>query len=175
MGWLLYIQNLPVSGVDFTPKWPRTTKVPSRNYWKCIIKNQMGNRTLNSEAGNGNWWQPCNHERKLLIGQEHTFPSPIQPSTPCTLSTACLTPVQSSAIQYSLVQSSTTQCSSAQLRSAFTAQYSWKISSQSWKIPASLESFQPVWNVFIRSKVHKKSQKADRKGGGGKRIRSAWL
>ena len=25
------------------------------------------------EAGNGNWWQPCNHERKLLIGPEHTF------------------------------------------------------------------------------------------------------
>ena len=29
--------------------------------------------TLNFEAGNGNWWRPCNYERKLLIGPEHTL------------------------------------------------------------------------------------------------------
>ena len=35
--------------------------------------NQMANRTLNFEAGNGNWWGPRNHERKLLIGPEHAL------------------------------------------------------------------------------------------------------
>ena len=33
--------------------------------------NQMANRTLNFEEGNGNWWRPFNHERELLIGPEH--------------------------------------------------------------------------------------------------------
>ena len=33
----------------------------------------MANRTLNFEAGNGNWWRRCNHKRKVLIGSEHTF------------------------------------------------------------------------------------------------------
>ena len=33
----------------------------------------MANRTLNFEAGNGNWWWRCNHKRKALIGSEHTF------------------------------------------------------------------------------------------------------
>ena len=33
----------------------------------------MANRTLNVEAGNGNWWRPCNNENKLLIGPEHTL------------------------------------------------------------------------------------------------------
>ena len=33
----------------------------------------MEDRTLNSEAGNGNWWRPCNNENKLLIGPEHTL------------------------------------------------------------------------------------------------------
>ena len=56
-------------------KKTRTPQVRSRNYWVSAIKkpNQMANRTLNFEAGNGNWWRPCNHERKLLIGPEHTF------------------------------------------------------------------------------------------------------
>ena len=35
--------------------------------------NQMAKRSLNFEAGNGNWWGPRNHERKLLIGPEHTL------------------------------------------------------------------------------------------------------
>ena len=35
--------------------------------------NQMANGTLNFGLGNGNWLRPCNHERKLLIGPEHTF------------------------------------------------------------------------------------------------------
>ena len=53
----------------------RTPQVRSRNYWVSAIKkpNQMANRTLNFEAGNGNWWGPRNHERKLLIGPEHTL------------------------------------------------------------------------------------------------------
>ena len=33
----------------------------------------MVNKTLNFEAGNGNWWWRCNHKRKALIGSEHTF------------------------------------------------------------------------------------------------------
>ena len=34
----------------------------------------MANKTLNFGAGNGNWWRPCNYERKLFItGSEHTF------------------------------------------------------------------------------------------------------
>ena len=53
----------------------RTPQIRSRNYWVATIKkpNQMANRTLNFEAGNGNWWRRCNHKRKLLIGSEHTF------------------------------------------------------------------------------------------------------
>ena len=53
----------------------RTPDVRSRNYWVSVIKktNQMANRTLNFETGNGNWWGPRNHERKLLIGPEHTL------------------------------------------------------------------------------------------------------
>ena len=35
--------------------------------------NQMADRTLSFEAGNGNWWGPRNHEKKLLIGPEHTL------------------------------------------------------------------------------------------------------
>ena len=51
----------------------RTPEVRSRKYGISAIKkpNQMAN-TLNFEAGNGNWWRPCNYERKLLIGPEHT-------------------------------------------------------------------------------------------------------
>ena len=45
----------------------RTPQVRSRK------PNQMANRTLNLEAGNGNWWGPRNYERKLLIGPEHIF------------------------------------------------------------------------------------------------------
>ena len=30
-------------------------------------------RARNFGAGNGNWWRPCNYERKLLIGPEHSF------------------------------------------------------------------------------------------------------
>ena len=33
----------------------------------------MANGALNFGSGNGNWLRPCNHERKLLIGPEHTF------------------------------------------------------------------------------------------------------
>ena len=33
----------------------------------------MANRTLYFEAGNGNWWGPRSHERKLLIGPKHTL------------------------------------------------------------------------------------------------------
>ena len=33
----------------------------------------MTTRTLNFKAGNGNWWRPYNHKRKLLNGPEHTF------------------------------------------------------------------------------------------------------
>ena len=53
----------------------RTPVVPLRNYRISAIKkpNQMANRTLNFEAGNGNWWGPRNHERKLLIGPERTL------------------------------------------------------------------------------------------------------
>ena len=53
----------------------RTPVVPLRNYRISAIKrpNQMANRTLSFEAGNGNWWGRCNHKRKLLIGSEHTF------------------------------------------------------------------------------------------------------
>ena len=54
----------------------RTPVVPLRNYRISAIKkpNQMANRTLNFEAGNGNRWRRCNHKRKLLIaGSEHTF------------------------------------------------------------------------------------------------------
>ena len=72
-------------------------------------KNQMGNRNLNSEAENGNWWQPSNHKRKILIAPEQTFLSRIQPGTPSTPSKACLSPVQSSTIQYSPVRSRTAQ------------------------------------------------------------------
>ena len=52
----------------------RTPEVRSRKYGISAIKkpNQMAN-TLNFEAGNGNWWRPCNYERKLLIGPEHTL------------------------------------------------------------------------------------------------------
>ena len=34
---------------------------------------RMATRTLNFKAGNGNWWRPYNHEKKLLIGPAHTF------------------------------------------------------------------------------------------------------
>ena len=51
----------------------RTPEVLSRNYWVSAIKNQMAKRTLNFRAGNGNWWRPCNHKRKLFIGPEHTL------------------------------------------------------------------------------------------------------
>ena len=35
----------------------RTPQIPSINYWNYVIKktNQMANRTLNSEPGNGSW------------------------------------------------------------------------------------------------------------------------
>ena len=33
----------------------------------------MANRTLNFEAGNGDWWGPCSHETNLLIGPGLTF------------------------------------------------------------------------------------------------------
>ena len=38
-----------------------------QNLWSFRYKkpNQMANRTLNFEAGNGNWWGPCKHENKL--------------------------------------------------------------------------------------------------------------
>ena len=39
-------------------------------FWKS---NQIANGTLNFGSGNGNWLRPSNHERKLLIGPEHTF------------------------------------------------------------------------------------------------------
>ena len=45
-------------------------KLMSFRYQK---QKQMANRTLNFEAGNWNWWLPCNYERKLLIGPEHTL------------------------------------------------------------------------------------------------------
>ena len=53
----------------------RTPVVPLRNYRILAIRkpNQMANRTLNFEAGNGNWWRRCNHKRNVLIGSEHTF------------------------------------------------------------------------------------------------------
>ena len=53
----------------------RPPKVPSIYYWNYAIKkpNQMASRTLNFEAENGNWWGSPNHERKLLIGPEHTL------------------------------------------------------------------------------------------------------
>ena len=38
----------------------RTPGFPSRKYWVSLIKKQnkkMANRTLNFEAGNGNWWR----------------------------------------------------------------------------------------------------------------------
>ena len=44
----------------------RTPGNPSRNQ----KPNQMANRTLHFEAGDGIWWRPCNHERKLLISKE---------------------------------------------------------------------------------------------------------
>ena len=55
--WCYIWQFIPTSTI-------RTKGVHSRNYW-------VG--TLNYEAGNGNWWRLCNHERMLLIGPEHTF------------------------------------------------------------------------------------------------------
>ena len=53
----------------------RTPGVPYRNYRVSASKkpNQIPNRSPNFEAGKGNWWRPCNHERKLLIGQENTL------------------------------------------------------------------------------------------------------
>ena len=50
--WCYIWQFIPTSTI-------RTKGVHSRNYW-------VG--TLNYEAGNGNWWRLCNHERMLLIG-----------------------------------------------------------------------------------------------------------
>ena len=37
------------------------------NPTKCTIQISV------FEGGNGYWWWPCNHERKLLIGPEHNF------------------------------------------------------------------------------------------------------
>ena len=53
----------------------RTPEVRSRNYWVFATKktNQMANRTLNFEAGNGNWWRPCNCEKKFLIDWSRTY------------------------------------------------------------------------------------------------------
>ena len=45
-------------------------KLLSFHYQKT---DQMATRSLNFEAGNGNWRQRDNHEKKLLIGPEHTF------------------------------------------------------------------------------------------------------
>ena len=50
--WCYIWQFIPTSTI-------RKKGVHSRNYW-------VG--TLNYEAGNGNWWRLCNHERMLLIG-----------------------------------------------------------------------------------------------------------
>ena len=71
----LDLKNLDKKRVYFEKNITRTPKVRSRNYWVSTIKkpNQMANRILNFEAGNGNWWGPRNHERKLLIGPEHTL------------------------------------------------------------------------------------------------------
>ena len=45
----------------------------SRNYWVSLSKKtkEMANRSLNFEAANGNWWRPCNHERKLSLDWIH--------------------------------------------------------------------------------------------------------
>ena len=73
-------------------------------------KNQMGNRTLNSEAENGNWWQPSNHKRKILIAPEQPFSaeySQVPPVPPVKPVWAQYSPVQSSIAQYSPEQPST--------------------------------------------------------------------
>ena len=57
-------------GISTIYHWSITTPgVHSRNYWVSAIKktNQIANRTLNVEAGNGNCWQPCHHEKKLPL------------------------------------------------------------------------------------------------------------
>ena len=76
--WLIWQKHKWVSNkarqwTDLSPI--RTKGVPSRNYWVSAIKkpSKKANRTVNFGAGNGNWWRPCNYERKLLIGPEHTF------------------------------------------------------------------------------------------------------
>ena len=70
----LKVTTFKLCGI-FLSQVARTPEVCSRNFWVSAIKkpNQMANKTLNFEAGNGKWWQPFNHERKLLIGPEHTL------------------------------------------------------------------------------------------------------
>ena len=58
----------------------RTPLVPCRHYWNYIL-NKQTKRPIELSSrkwklffqGNGNWWRPCNHERKRLIGPKHTF------------------------------------------------------------------------------------------------------
>ena len=53
----------------------KTSQDCSGKYRVSAIKktNQIANRPLHFEAGNGNLWGPRTHERKLLIGPEHTL------------------------------------------------------------------------------------------------------
>ena len=60
-------------------------KDASRSLQKLLsFKKNKPNGQQSSELWNGNWWRPCNYERKLLIGPEHTLHR-IHKRTSCSL------------------------------------------------------------------------------------------
>ena len=73
------------TGQNTMKKWPvfvitanfclgnAKTELPLLTLTNRVKEARPSKNIINFEAGNGNWWRPCNHERKLLIGPEHNF------------------------------------------------------------------------------------------------------
>ena len=71
-------QEVDVNGKRLSHKNTRRSlqKLVSLGYKKKQTKWPIKLWTLKQEMdGNGNWWRPCKHERKVLIGLEHTLHS----------------------------------------------------------------------------------------------------
>ena len=71
-------QEVDVNGKRLSHKNTRRSlqKLVSLGYKKKQTKWPIELWTLKQEMdGNGNWWRPCKHERKVLIGLEHTVHS----------------------------------------------------------------------------------------------------
>ena len=68
-------QEVDMNGKRLSHKNTRRS-LQSLGYKKKQTKWPIELWTLEQEMdGNGNWWRPCKHERKVLIGLEHTLHS----------------------------------------------------------------------------------------------------